>query len=131
MVKKVIVAWIAVFAAWFLMDWVIHGNLLMQTYRDTASLWRPEGEMKPIMMWIASAVSALCMVLVFALFFRERSVKTGFIFGLLLGIMWGMNAGFATYGYMPIPYMLAQAWFWAMLMESVAAGVIIGAVVRE
>jgi hypothetical protein len=131
MTKRIVFAAIAVFVTWFFLDWVIHGTLLMPTYEKTASLWRPMAELKPHMIWIANALGAVCMVLIFALFFKEKNLKTGLYYGLLLGVAWGAGMGYGSYGYMPIPYFLAQAWFWAMVVEAAAAGVVIGLIVKD
>ena len=44
--KKVILAILAVFIAWSVMDFLIHGVILHASYAATASLWRPMSEMK-------------------------------------------------------------------------------------
>ena len=131
MTKKIIFATIAVFVLWFLLDWVIHGMLLMPTYNETASLWRPMEEMKPALMWFVNAITAACLVSVYALFFKEKNLKNGAIYGLLIGIAYGAGMGFGTYAYMPIPYILAQGWFWASVVEVTAAGVVIGLIVKD
>lgn len=131
MTKKIIFATIAVFALWFVMDWVIHGMLLMPTYNETASLWRPMEEFKPILMWVVNAVSAACLVSIYALFFKEKNLKNGAIYGLLIGISYGAGMGFGTYAYMPIPYILAQGWFWGSVAELTAAGVVMALIVKD
>ena len=42
--KRTILAVVAVFLAWSLLDIVIHQLLLMGEYRATPDLWRPETE---------------------------------------------------------------------------------------
>jgi hypothetical protein len=46
MVKRFVLAAFAVFMAWSVLDFLIHGLPLQSTYEATASLWRPMGEMK-------------------------------------------------------------------------------------
>ena len=41
MVKKIIIAIIAVFILWSILDFVIHGVLLSEAYKATVELWRP------------------------------------------------------------------------------------------
>ena len=131
MKKQIPLATLAVFITWSVMDYLIHGVLLSSIYQQTASLWRPMAEMKPVLMWVVTAIAALCMVAVYALFFKQKNLKNGVLYGLLLGIGWGASMGFGSYVYMPIPYTLAQAWFWGTLAESLAAGAVIGLLVKD
>lgn len=131
MTKKIILATIAIFILWFVMDWVIHGVLLMPTYNETASLWRPMEEMKPWLMWIVNAISIVCLVFVYAYFFKEKNLKNGVIYGLLIGIAYGAGMGYGTYAYMPIPYILAQGWFWASVAEITAAGAVMALIIKD
>jgi hypothetical protein len=48
--RQVSLVGIAVFLAWFLMDFVIHGVILASSYAATPSLWRPMHEMKMTVM---------------------------------------------------------------------------------
>ena len=91
MFKKIIIASFAVFVAWFVLDYLIHGVLLMPTYEETASLWRPVEEMKPWLMWIVNLITALCLVSIYAIYFKEKNLKTGVMFGLLTGIATGQR----------------------------------------
>lgn len=131
MTKKIIIATVAIFVLWFVMDWVIHGVLLMPTYNETASLWRPMEEFKPWLMWIVNAVSIACLVSIYAYYINGKSIRTGVVYGLLLGIAYGAGMGFGTYSYMPIPYVLAQGWFWASIAEIGAAGFVMALIVKE
>ena len=131
MKKQIVFATLAVFVTWSVMDYLIHGVLLAPVYQQTASMWRPMAEMKPLLMWIVTLISALCMVGVYALFFKQKNLKSGALYGLLLGIGWGASMGFGSYVYMPIPYILAQGWFWGTLVEAVAAGVVIALIVKD
>ena len=38
--------------------------------------------------------------------------------------------GYGSYSYMPIPYSLALGWFLASTVEGVAAGVVVGLIVK-
>ena len=45
MLKRFVIASIAVFFAWMILDLIIHSVLLGKTYEATADLWRPMEEM--------------------------------------------------------------------------------------
>ena len=59
MVKKTILSILAVFIAWSVMDYVIHGVILRSSYAATASLWRPMGEMKTSLMYFSVMIASI------------------------------------------------------------------------
>ena len=127
--KRNILAIIAVFVAWSVMDIIIHGFLLMPTYMETKELWRPEAEMKPGLMHLVTLVAAIGFVLIYNCF-KEQSIKMGLLYGLILGIAWGFSMGFGSYSYSPIPLFLAYAWFLATVAELLVAGLLVGWIVK-
>ena len=130
MSKRALLAAAAIFVAWSVLDFLIHGVLLANAYADTAELWRPMLEMKMGLVSVVTAVSALAFTIIYARFFAVRSLGHGALYGLLWGIAMGMGMGFGTYAVMPLPYSLALAWFLGTVVEAVVAGLIVGAVVR-
>ena len=129
--RRVILAVVAVFLAWSLMDFVIHGVILASSYASTPSLWRPMHEMKMTVMCLSVVVAALCFVLVYVLFFARRGVAIGLRYGILFGIGAGVSMGYGSYSVMPIPYHMALTWFLGAVIEAAVGGIILGAIVRE
>ena len=117
------------------MESFIHGVLLSDMYRATASVWRAKPEMQQ-MMWIFWAG-----YLVFAPFFALIYVKgyekgkpglgQGIRCGLYVGAMLSVMQSFGWYAILPIPFVLAFYWFVAILVEFIAAGAAAGLVYRE
>lgn len=119
--KKLAFLTIAAFAIVFAYDWLVHGNILMDTYKATASLWRPEDEMKAMMQFcfLKHALEALVFSFLFlrwkctqtfgAMFTSLCPVRKGFYFGFGIGLLMGINSA-AAYIYMPIPQSLAVSW---------------------
>jgi len=131
MIKQISLATLAVFIVWALLDFLIHGVILGPIYKETASMWRPMTEFKGWLLWLTYLVSGLCMVLIYARFFKEKNLKNGILYGLLLGIGFGMSMGFGSFAFMPIPYTLAQGWFWGAVVEMTAVGAVIGLIVKD
>jgi hypothetical protein len=128
--KRIILAIVAVFVAWSVMDIIIHGFLLMPTYLETSNLWRPENEMKNGLLSFVTLFAALGFVLIF-IFFKDKSIKTGVLYGLIFGLSLGVSMGFGTYAYTPIPLFLALSWFSATLLEALVAGLLVGLIVKD
>lgn len=129
--KRCVLAIVAVFAAWQVMDFLIHSVILAPQYAATASLWRPEGEMKIGLMIIVSLIGATCFTLVYERFFATKNIANGALYGLICGIGVGSSMGHGSYSVMPLPYALALGWFLATVAEGVVAGIIVGAVIKD
>jgi hypothetical protein len=131
MTKRITLAVVAVFVAWSVLDFVIHGVILAQTYKDTAQLWRPMEQMKMGLMRVVVGISAVVFVCLYACFVGKKSVGTALRFGLLFGLGAGISMGYGTYAVQPIPYRIALTWFLGTVVECAVAGLLVGAMVKE
>ena len=73
--RNPVVATIAVFVSWEVLDYIIHSMILMELYEQTASLWRPMEEMKMGMMVGTVLLSALVYVLIYSLLIKDKTLK--------------------------------------------------------
>lgn len=131
MQKRTIIAIFAVYLLWMASDFVIHQILLAPLYEATASLWRPAGEMKVYLAQLVSLGISVCFVGIYAWLISDKSVLTGLRYGFLFGIASGLAMGYGSYCYMPIPHILAFAWFLGTLVQVVLAGWIVGRIITE
>jgi uncharacterized protein with PQ loop repeat len=131
MVKRTIVAILAVFIAWSILDFILHGVLLRPIYVNTARLWRPMDQMNVTLMYFVTLVFSVCFVLIYRFLVGQKSLATGIRFGALFGLATGISMGFGSYCYMPIPLTLAWSWFIGSWVEAIAAGVIVGAIIKS
>jgi len=129
--KRIISSVIAVFLAWSVMDYVIHGIILKSSYAATASLWRPMAEMKVGVMYVSVLIASIAFVLIFSQFFSRRGVRMGLKYGLCFGIATGVSMGYGSYSVMPIPYHMAFTWFLGSVIEMAIGGMIVGAIINE
>ena len=131
MIKRIVLAVVAVFVAWSVMDIVIHGVILAPTYKETAQLWRPMEQMKMGLMHVVVLIAAAVFVGLYAFFVGKKSVTTAVKFGLLFGIGVGISMGYGTYAVQPIPYKIAMTWFLGTVAETTVAGLLTGWIVKE
>ena len=121
LILAIITGWLVIFAT----DIVIHHFLLMPDYEATKSIWRPEAEMQPRLHWmfIAQFLGVATFVTVWAKGFAGRSVGTGVVFGLLMGLFqatWVLT----NYVLIPMPGDLAIKWFIGGLAQAVLFGIV-------
>ena len=112
-------------------DWVFHGYILADTYQATASLWRPEAEMKQYFGWLIAGelVLALAFTLILSTTKEKLSLGRGLCFGFIMGLF---LSGQVLIGYAvePYPLQLSMAWILGFLIEFGLAG-ILGALILK
>jgi hypothetical protein len=129
--KRIILSVVAVFIAWSVMDFIMHGVILKSAYTATASLWRPMAEMKMGVMYVSVLIASTAFVLIFSQFFARKGVGMGLKYGLCFGIATGVSMGYGSYSVMPIPYHMAFSWFLGSVIEAAIGGMIAGAIIKE
>ena len=131
MLKKILLATLAIFVAWEILDFLIHSVLLAPMYEETSQLWRPMEEMKMLVMYLVVLISAFFFSAVYGWLVRPKSMKNALLYGLLFGLGAGTSMGYGSYSFMPIPYWMAFGWFLGTTVEAVVGGLLLGLIVRE
>ncbi len=131
MVKRIILAIVAIFVVWSVLDFIIHGLILGPTYQVTQELWRPMNEMKMVVLYSTVLIAAIAFVCIYACFVTASGIGIGILYGLLFGIATGVPMGFGTYSVMPIPLHMAVVWCVGSIVEFVVGGIIVGWVVKK
>lgn len=129
--KRLLLALVAVFVAWSVLDFAIHGVFLRSAYEATAEMWRPMAQMNMSLMYFVTLVFSASFVAIYGLLVAPKSLASGIKFGLLFGLATGISMGFGSYTFMPIPLSLAWSWFIGSLLEATVAGAIVGFIVRS
>lgn len=88
--KKFIIAWIALFIAWFIGSFVVHGLLLRSDYMQLQSLFRPEADQQkyfPLMV-LAHVILSGAFVWIYARGVEPKPwVAQGARFGLAVALL--------------------------------------------
>src|SRR6266705_1046399 len=133
--KRWLLASVAVFVVIGVLEFLIHGVLLSDMYKQTASLWRSEAEMQKMtwVFWVGILVFAPFFALIYVKGYEKGKpgLGQGFRYGLYAGAMLCVLNSFGWYVLLPIPLALAFYWFLAILVEFIAAGVAAGLVYHE
>ncbi len=115
----------------YLFDFLYHGIMLGQSYKDTAEAWRTEEEMmKRIPLQAACYfLVAIGFCTIWAFGFGGKGIKCGAIFGFFLGLM-GTGGMLINFVFVPIPDQFMIPWALGGILASVIAGVVTSAVYR-
>jgi len=127
---KQAIATAVVFVVWEILDFVIHRLILGGAYERTASLWRPEAEMKMGVMYGVVLIAAFAFVMIYDRLIRARGWIPGLSYGLWFGLAMGVSMGYGTYSVMPIPYSMAATWFWGSIAQGALGGVALGCILK-
>jgi len=130
MVKKILLGGLAVFVAWEILDFVIHGLILGSTYATLGNMFRAQADMKMGLMAVVTLIGALAFAAVYAWFVSPKSLATGVKYGLVWGFGGGVMMGYGSYAAMPIPYVMALAWFLGTWVEFTVAGLLAGLIIK-
>ena len=122
---------LAILIAWTVLDVLMHRIVLEPLYKQNASLWRPFDQMNVVLIYLVILSLIAIFVVTYWFFVSPKSLGIGLELGALLGLALGISSGFGTYIHMPIPTALAWGWFIAGLLKGIAAGAILGALVRD
>jgi len=130
MVKKILLGGIAIFVAWEILDFVIHGLILGSTYATLPNVFRAQADMKMGLMAAVTLIGALAFAAVYAWFVSPKSLVTGVKYGLVWGFGGGVMMGYGSYAAMPVPYILALVWFLGTWVEFTVAGLLAGLIIK-
>lgn len=130
-VKKILLSSLIIFVFIVIFEALLHGFLLRGIYESTAQLWRPYEEMKNFFPYSITIQLGFSLIVSFfyTVIVSEKTLKSSLSFGAFLGLLFGWTQ-LGLYAYMPIPFMLAQAWFFGVFLESLVIGAVLGLVFR-
>ncbi len=129
--KRFLLAVLAVFLTWYLLDVLIHGLILKGAYEATSELWRTMEEMKFNLLRFVVLIKSIVFVSIYTRFFAKKGVGTALLYGLLFGIGIGIPMGYGSFAVMPIPYKMAFVWFHGTLVETILGGLLMGLIIKK
>ncbi len=126
--KKFGLAALAAFGFVFVFEFVVHGVLLKDMYKETAHLWRAEEDSKMQFIMLGQIVYALVTAFMFTKicdteFFKNNGMRYGLLLGLLLA-----SPAIASYCYMPVPMALWLSWVATEIVKGLGTGIAIALV---
>ncbi|MBI5760138.1 MAG: hypothetical protein HZA46_16600 [Planctomycetales bacterium] len=129
--KRCLLAWLAVYVAWSILDGLGHGLAFQSLYADRPGVWRPQTEMKIGVIYLGVLVASGSFVGVYSRFVGNKSVKTGVLYGLIFGIGAGASMAAGGYAVHPIQGELAVGWFLLTVIEATVGGWLVGLIAKQ
>ena len=129
--KQRISAFLAVFFAWAVLDFIGHGLIFSSLYAAMPGVWRPQAEIKIGVIYLGVLTTAAAFVAIYSLQIQSRGLVAGVLYGLLFGLAQGASIACGGYAVHPIQPELAIGWFVLVMIETTVAGVIVGSIIRK
>ena len=122
--KKWIISGLVSAVLVFFTDFLIHGVWLKDLYMSTASLWRPEADMKSLMpvMMTAQLLSGVFFSVVFAHGYKGKGPMEGARFGLLMGGFMA-SGNLMMHAVAPYTTQLTMSWIVGGFVQAVIVGI--------
>ncbi len=130
-VKRFIIAAVAVFISFQIMDYIIHGVILMETYDSLEGVWREDMDSFMWIMMVTSAVFAFLFAFIFTRGYQGKGIGEGIRYGLIIGLLMMVVGMFNQYAVYPLPLSLVIQWFIYGIIEYIVGGVILALIYRE
>jgi len=129
--KKMLIGVVAVFITLELLDFLIHGVILMSTYAAMQNVWRPDMMAKMWVLHVVKIITAFFFVLIFSKGYENKGIMEGLRYGFYIGMIVSSGFAFGSYASFPIPHALALHWFILTLGEYLIAGVVVAQVYKQ
>ncbi|HEY0605442.1 MAG TPA: hypothetical protein VGD58_21150 [Herpetosiphonaceae bacterium] len=130
MLMQLLLSGLAILVTWTIFDTLMHRLLLRPLYEENASLWRPFDQLNIGLIYVVTFTLIGIIVGAYWLLINPKSLGAGVGFGAFIGLALGLASGFGTYIHMPIPRALAWSWLIGGWLKGIAAGAIVGALIR-
>lgn len=129
-IKRMVLAAAAVFIAFEVMDYLIHGVILAPVYKQLAHLWRPDMMSLMWLMALCTLVMSVMFVYIFIKGYEHKGIAEGLRFGIVAGLFMNFMGMFGQYVMYPVPLGLTVKWFIFGMLEFCVAGMVAAAVYR-
>lgn len=122
--KRFIIAVIAVFVSFQILDFIIHFIILGPTYQEYKDLWRPDMLSKVWIMYISSFILSVLFVYIFAKGYEGKGLAEGIRYGIIVGLLIYAVGVLNQYAVYPISFSLAVKWFIYGMIEFIICGIV-------
>ena len=129
-IKRYLLASAAVFILFQISGYIVHGVLLMKTYEELASLWRPDMMSLMWMMYITGAVYTLTFVLLYTRWRRNGGMVEALGYGLVIVLFMNLTGVLNQHIIFPVPAELTVRWLIYGSIEILLGAIVAGLVYR-
>ncbi|MBN1820483.1 MAG: hypothetical protein JW833_07195 [Prolixibacteraceae bacterium] len=130
-VKRFLLASLAVYITFLILDFLIHNVALASAYEENASLWRSDMSQIMWLMYLVGIAMALLFVYIFIKGYQGKGISEGIRYGLLIGLLISVIGILNQYIIYPLPFGLVAIWMVTGLIEFIIAGIVVSLVYKK
>jgi len=123
-VKRFLLAVLAVFVVFELMDFVIHTYILNEAYESLMHIWRPDMTQYMWVMYITALFWSFIFVYIFTRGYEGKGWIEGLRYGLVIGLLIQVVGVFNQWVIYPLPIWLVIQWLIFGLIEFMICGIV-------
>lgn len=130
-VKRFVMASIAVFAAFEVIDFIVHTVILGKAYAALGSIWRPDMMSKMWIFHLGSLILAFLFTYIFIRGYENKGLAEGVRYGIVIGLFSNIPYAFYSYAMYPFPLSLCVQWFVYGMIEFIICGMLAAAIYKK
>lgn len=122
--KKFFIALITIYVVGGVLNFLVHGVLLMSAYQELASIWRTDMDSYMWIQWVTALFLCFFFVYIFVRGYEGRGIMEGVRFGLVIWAFMTIPSVYSQFMVYPLPYSLILKWLFSDLVIWVVMGVL-------
>ena len=123
MTKKFWMAFIAVFVAGSVLNWVVYEFVLGSAFSSLA-VWRADMLSLRWIYPVITLVGSFFFTFIFSKGYEGKGIAEGIRYGLYIGIWLSIGMAYGTYAMVAVPYGLTLEWFLLGVVSYVVMGIV-------
>jgi hypothetical protein len=112
------------------LDFVIHGVILGESYRQLSNIFRSDMEGKMWIIFLTGLIFSFFFVFVYARGCEDKGIMEGIRYGLIIACFFAIPHMYGQYVIYPLPYALVLQWVIYEFIKLVIMGVAVAVIYR-
>ena len=123
--KNFFIAFVVIYIVGGLLNFLIHGLLLAETYTAISEVWRPDMDKYMWIQWITPLFLTFFFIYIFAKGYEGKGIMEGLRFGLVIWAFMSIPHIYGQFMVYPLPYSLVLQWVFADLVVFLVLGILV------
>jgi hypothetical protein len=128
--SRFFIAFVVIYVVGGLLNFLMHGVLLMESYEAIQSVWRPDMDRLMWIQWVTPLFLIFFFLYIFARGYEGKGIMEGVRFGLIIWAFVSIPMTYGQYMLYPLPYSLVWKWLAADLVSFVVFGILAAAIYK-
>ena len=121
--KNFFITFVVLYILGGLLNFLIHGVLLMETYQSLSEVWRPDMDRLMWLQWVTPLFYTFFFIYVFSKGREGKGLMEGLRYGLIMWAFLSIPSIYGQYMVYPLPYSLVLKWLVSDLVVLAIMGI--------